>query len=48
MLTSPELPMMASICPLRTRRLRLLMAFCLFPFIAHGNLNSDNLSYQGM
>lgn len=45
---SPELPMMASICPLWTRRLRLLMAFCLLPFISHGNLNSESLSYQGI
>lgn len=45
---APELPMMASIWPLRTRRLRLLMAFCLFPLTPHGTLNSANLSYQGI
>lgn len=45
---APELPMRANIWPLRTRRVRLLMAFCLFPFTPHGILNSANLSYQGI
>lgn len=45
---SPEVPMMASICPLRTRRLSLLMTVCLSPFTSQGSLNSDSRSYQGI
>lgn len=45
---SPELPIRASICPLWTVRLSLLMAVCLFPLISHGILNSDSLSYHGI